>query len=55
MKKENDSEQKTREFEIQIMETEILCLRGICREEVMAAYRKFLVASTDKPVYFARY
>ena len=55
MKKGNDSEQKAREVEIQTIETEILRLRGISREEAMVAYRKLLVASTDKPVYFARY
>jgi hypothetical protein len=55
MKKENNSEQKAREVEIQIMETEILCLRGICREEAMAAYRKLLVASDGHRVYFVQH
>ena len=55
MKKENGNQQEAMEFEIETMEAEILGLRGKYREEAMAAYRKLLVASTDKPVYFERY
>jgi len=55
MKKENGNQQEAIEFEIETMEAEILGLRGKYREEAMAAYRKLLVASTDKPVYFERY
>ena len=55
MKKENVNQQVAREFEIKIMEAEILGLRGRPREEAMAAYRKFLVASTEKPDFFRRY
>jgi hypothetical protein len=55
MKNENSSEQETREVEMQIMETEILDLRGNYREEAMEAYRKLLVASEGHRVYFVQH
>jgi hypothetical protein len=55
MKKENRNQNETEELEIKAMEARIPSLRGKYREEAMAAYRKLLGASTDKPVYFARY
>jgi len=55
MKKENNSEQEAREVEMEIMEIEIPCLRGINREEAMKVYRKLLVASDGHRVYFVRH
>jgi len=55
MKKENRNRHETGEFEIKSMEARIVGLRGKYREEAMAAYRKLLGASREKPVYFARY
>ncbi|HKZ94292.1 MAG TPA: hypothetical protein VJ249_06915 [Candidatus Bathyarchaeia archaeon] len=55
MKTENRTHHETGEFEIEALEERILGLRGKCREEAMAAYRKLLGTSRDKPAYFARY
>jgi len=55
MKKENRNRHETGEFEIEAMEARILGLRRKYREEAMAAYRKLLGTSRDKPAYFARY
>jgi len=55
MKEENGNLHEAAEFEIKAMEARILGLRGKCREEAMAAYRKLLGASREKTVYFARY
>jgi hypothetical protein len=55
MKNENNSEQEAREVEIEIMETEMLDLRGVYREEAMEAYRKLLVASEGHRVYFIQH
>jgi hypothetical protein len=56
MKKENRNQhEETKDFEIKIMEAGILGLRGKYRQEAMIAYRKLLIASKDKPVYFERY
>ena len=52
MKKENKSEQEAREVEIEIMEKEILNLKGKYREEAMESYRKLLIASEGHRVYF---
>jgi hypothetical protein len=52
MKKEDNSEQEAREVEIEIMEKEILGLRGRHREIAMEAYRKLLIASEGQRVYF---
>lgn len=55
MKKENNSAQEAREVEMEIIETEILDLRGRYREEAMEAYRKLLVASEGQRVYFVQH
>jgi hypothetical protein len=55
MKKEDNSEQETRKNEIEIMEKEILDLKGRCREEAMEAYRKLFVASEGYRVYFVQH
>ncbi len=55
MKNDNNFEQETREVEIEIMEKEILELRGRIREEAMDAYRKLLVASEGHRVYFVQH
>jgi hypothetical protein len=55
MKKESGNQQEAIESEIKIMEAELLGFNGKYREEARAAYRKLLIASRDKPVYFARY
>ncbi len=55
MEKEDRNRNEAGEFEIRIMEARILGLRGKYREEAMAAYRKVLRASREKPAYFARY
>ena len=55
MKKQNNSEQKAREVEIEKMETKILDLRGTCREEAMETYRKLLVAAEGHRVYFVQH
>jgi hypothetical protein len=54
MKTEERNRHEASEFEIRVMEARILGLRGRYREEAMAAYRKLLGASREKPVYFAR-
>ena len=41
-------------LEIEILETEILNLKGRKREEAMKAYRKLLLSSADEPIYFMR-
>ena len=45
---------EARKFEIEILEKEILDLKGKIREEAMKAYRKLLLTSTDEPIYFMR-
>ncbi len=55
MRKYNNSEQEAREAEIEIMEKEILDLKGRYREEAMDAYRKLLVASEGQRVYFVQH
>ncbi len=55
MRKGNNSEQEAREAEIEIMEKEILDLKGRYREEAMDAYRKLLVASEGHRVYFVQH
>jgi hypothetical protein len=41
-------------FEIEMLETEILDLKGRKREEAMKAYRELLLSSADEPIYFMR-
>ena len=41
-------------LEIEILETEILDLKGREREEAMKAYRKLLLYSADESIYFMR-
>ena len=48
------STRETRKLEIEILETEILDLKGRKREEAMEAYRKLLLSSADEPIYFMR-
>lgn len=55
MKKEDSNRHEASEFEIKSMEARILGMKGRYREEAMAAYRKLLRVSTEKPVYFARF
>jgi hypothetical protein len=55
MKKDKNSEQEAREVEMEIMEKEILDLKGRYREEAMDAYRKLLVASEGQRVYFVQH
>jgi len=43
-----------RKFEIEILEAEILDLKGREREEAKKAYRKLLLSSADEPIYFLR-
>ena len=45
---------EARIFEIEILETEILDLKGRKREEAMKAYRRLLLTSADEPIYFMR-
>ena len=45
---------EARKFEIEILETEILDLKGTEREEAMRAYRKLLLYSADELIYFMR-
>ena len=45
---------EARKFEIEILEKEILDLKGKIREEAMKAYRKLLLPSADEPIYFMR-
>jgi hypothetical protein len=45
---------EARKLEIEILETEILDLKGRKREEAMKAYRKLLLSSADEPIYFMR-
>jgi hypothetical protein len=54
MKKDKISEQ-AREFEIGLMEIEILAFKGSLRDEAMKAYRKLLVASEGKRTYFVQH
>ena len=46
--------EEARRLEIEILETEILDLKGKKREEAIKAYRKLLLSSKDEPVYFVR-
>ncbi len=55
MKKEHNSNQEARETEMEIMEKEMLNLRGRFREEAMEAYRKLLIASEGHRVYFVHH
>ncbi len=55
MRKDNNSEQEAREAEIEIMEKEILDLKGRYREEAMDAYRKLLLASEGHQIYFVQH
>jgi len=48
------STREVRKLEIEILETEILDLKGRKREEAMEAYRKLLLSSADEPIYFMR-
>jgi hypothetical protein len=48
------STRETRKLEIEILETEILDLKGRKREEAMKAYRKLLLSSANEPIYFMR-
>ena len=41
-------------FEIEMLETEILDLKGRKREEAIKAYRRLLLTSVDEPIYFMR-
>jgi hypothetical protein len=54
MKKEIETEKEARDFEIEVLEAEILGLSGEYREKAMGAYRKLLATSPDKSVYFTR-
>lgn len=45
---------EARKFEIEILEKEILDLKGKIREEAMKAHRKLLLSSADEPFYFMR-
>ena len=45
---------EARRFEIEILETEILDLKGEEREEAMKAYHKLLLSSADEPIYLMR-
>jgi len=53
-KKLSRSTREARELEIEILETEILDLKGRKREEAMRVYRKLLLSSADDPIYFMR-
>lgn len=55
VKKESRNQHEAGKFEIKTLEARTLGLKGKYREEAMAAYRKLLGTSRDKPVYFARY
>ena len=48
------TKEEARKFEIEILETEILELKGRKREEAMKAYRKLLLSLADEPIYFVR-
>lgn len=48
------AQEEARKFEIEILEEEILDLKGERRDEAMRAIRKLMVAEPDKPVYLAR-
>jgi len=48
------STRETRKLEIEILETEILNLKGRKREEAIKAYRKLLLSSANEPIYFMR-
>jgi len=49
------STREARKLEIEILETEILDLKGRKREEeAMEAYRKLLLSSADEPIYFMK-
>ena len=41
-------------FEIEMLETEILDLKGRERDEAMKTYRKLLLSARDEPIYFMR-
>ena len=45
---------EARKLEIEILETEIIDLKGRKREEAMKAYRKLLLSSADELIYFLR-
>lgn len=46
--------EETRKFEVEMLEKEILDLKGKQREEAMKAYRKLLSSLADEPIYFLR-
>ncbi len=48
------AQQKARKFEIELLEKEILDLKGEKRDQAMKAYRKLLSTQTDKPLYLTR-
>jgi len=57
LRKEKELSRSTREatkLEIEILETEILDLKGKKREEAMETYRKLLLSSADEPIYFMK-
>lgn len=46
--------EKARRFELEMMEKEILWLKGKMREEAMKAYRKLILSSAHELIYFMR-
>ena len=46
--------EETGKVEIEILEKEILALKGKRREDGMKAYRKLLLSSADQLIYFMR-
>jgi len=54
MKLANKQFSKSVQEEARKFETKILDLKGKRREEAMKAYRRFLLSSTEQPIYFTR-
>ncbi len=51
----NKSErEEARKFEIEILEKELVDLKGKRREEAMKAYRRLLLSWVHQPIYFMR-
>ena len=49
-----ESKQEAGKLEIEIMEREIIDLKGEVREQAMKAYRKLLVSLISEPIYLMR-
>jgi len=48
------TEDRARKIEIEILEKEILCLKGRKRETALKSYHKLLLPLADETVYFMR-